>query len=83
MDQNWLDARIAATKTAIEGYEAALSALSTGTVDTFTLDTGQTRQVVTKKNMSGMQAALNAAYELLAVLEARRNGTGVQVRPGW
>jgi len=83
MDNSWLDSRITATKTAIESYEAAHAALASGTVDTFTIDTGQTRQVVTKKNMSGLEAAINAAYNRLAVLEARRYGSGIQARPRW
>ena len=83
MDDSWLDSRITATKAQIEALETAITALSSGTADSWTLDTGQTRQVVTKRNMSAITASLNAAYNLLATLEARRNGAALQGRPRW
>jgi len=67
----------------IEAYETAIAALSTGTTQSYTLDTGQTRQTVTRQHVSSMQAALDSAYNRLVTLEARLNGAVVQERPAW
>ena len=83
MDAAWLQTRIDNTKLLIEKYETALLAISTGTQQSYTLDTGQTRQTVTNKNLTTLQDAINSAYNLLAVLLARRNGAAGQGRPGW
>jgi len=83
IDSTWLDVRIAATKTLIVAYENAILALSTG-AQSYSLDTGQTRQMVTKAQLPSMREALSALENRLAVLDARRNGgSGVVVRPGW
>lgn len=83
MDTTWLQARITATQAMIEAYETAITAVTTGQAQSWSLDTGQTKETVTKKNVATYQASLNGAYNLLAVLEARLNGAGVQVRPRW
>ena len=83
MDTTWLQARITATQTQIEAYEAAILAVSSGQTQSWTLDTGQTRETVTKKNVATYEAALDRLYNRLAVLEARLNGAVLQVRPRW
>lgn len=83
MDGTFLDERITATKLAIVEYEAALAALATG-VQSYTLDTGQTRQVVTRHNITSMTAALDTLYDRLSTLDTRKDGRGVKnMRPGW
>src|SRR5690606_3062751 len=64
-DIAWIKARIAKTEELIEKYEDAILALSSGAVQTYHLDTGQTRQSVTKMHLSQLQGAL-------AKLESRR-----------
>jgi uncharacterized iron-regulated protein len=83
VDTAWLQARITATQTQIEAYEAAILAVSSGTVQSWSLDTGQTKETVTKKNIAAYEATLERLYNRLAVLEARLNGAGTQVRPAW
>jgi len=83
MDVTWLQARITATQTQIETLEEAVDAVSSGAVQSWTLDTGQTRETVTKKNVATYEATLDRLYNRLAVLEARLNGAVVQVRPGY
>lgn len=82
IDEAWLDERIAKTKTLIGAYEDAILALSTGAVS-YTLDTGQTRQTVTKAQVADLRIALRELENRLAVLDARRNGGVVSVRPGF
>lgn len=83
IDSTWLDERIAATKTLIVAYEDAILALSTG-AQQYSLDTGQTRQMVTKAQLPSLRDALSTLENRLAVLDARRNGgSSIVVRPGW
>lgn len=83
MDRAFLKARIEKTKALIESYEDAVLSLSTGRVESYTLDTGQTRQTVTRINLQSMNAALDGLYNRLATLEARLNGGGITLRPDW
>lgn len=83
MDAAFIQARIDATKAQIIAYEDAAAALASG-VQSYTLDTGQTRQTVTKLDMRGLQLTIDQLYNRCATLEARLNGSGaVTVRPAW
>lgn len=83
MDAAFIQERIDATKAQIIAYEDAATALASG-VQSYTLDTGQTRQTVTKLDMRGIQLTLDQLYNRCATLEARLNGSGtVTVRPAW
>jgi hypothetical protein len=83
MDAAFIQARIDSTKAQIVAYEDAVTALAGG-VQSYTLDTGQTRQTVTKLDLSALQRALDAMYNRLVTLEARLNGSGtVTTRPAW
>ena len=82
-DLAWLNARIAATETAIEAYEAAELALTTGGAQSYTLDTGQSRQTVTRSNLTEIRKGVESLYNRLATLEARRDGAVVRVSPLW
>jgi len=73
----WLTDRITATKAQILVYEDAILALGGANgVKSYTLDTGQTRQTVTKEDMGALNDTLNGLYNRLATLDARLNGTG-------
>lgn len=78
----WLEARITKTKALIEAYEDAMLALATG-AQSYSLDTGQTRQTVTKANLSEMRNAIMILENRLATLEARLEGAGLQAVPGF
>lgn len=83
MNQEFLQARIIATQAMIVAYEDAAAALASG-VQSYTLDTGQTRQTVTKLDARGLQATIDQLYNRCATLEARLNGSGViNARPAW
>jgi hypothetical protein len=82
-DSTWLAERIAAKKALILKYEAALDTLSSG-AQSYSLDTGQTRQVVTKANLSELRNMLAKLESDLSTLQQRLSGCGrFQVRPGW
>lgn len=82
MDNAWLKKRITATKTQIEQYEDAVTQLASGAIQSYTIDTGQTNQSVTKANLSTLRKTLEGLYNHLAVLEQRVYGNGSSsVRP--
>lgn len=84
MDRDFAIQRITATKALVVAYEDALLALATaGGVQSYTLDTGQGRQTVTRADVPGMNKMLDSLYNRLATLETRVYGGAVQGRPLW
>jgi hypothetical protein len=81
-DNQWTDDRIASTKSLIEKYEQAIDALSNGTAS-YSLNTGQTSQTVTKQNITSLMKTLQSLENRLATLQARRSGGSVNVKPAW
>ena len=83
MDRTFIQGRIDATKLQIVTYEDAALALAGG-VQSYTLDTGQSRQTVTKLDLSAIQNTIESLYNRCATLEARLNGSGtITARPAW
>lgn len=84
MDSTFIQGRIDATKAQIVAYETAIDDLIAGNIQSYTLDTGQSRQVVTKMNIATLQSNLDALYNRLCTLEARLNGGNtIAARPEW
>lgn len=84
MDSIFLNERITATKNQITALEDAALDLASGVVTSYTLDTGQSRQVVTKSSISVINKTIDSLYNRLATLESRLNGTGNVIgRPAW
>jgi polyhydroxyalkanoate synthesis regulator phasin len=84
MDSAFLNERIDATKNQIATLEDAALNLSSGVITSYTLDTGQSRQVVQKSSINMINKALDSLYNRLATLEARLNGGGTVIgRPAW
>lgn len=80
--------RIEKTKTLIETYEDAVTALSgsggaAGGITSYTLDTGQSRQTVTRADLTKLYDSLDTLYNRLATLEARVYGRTMTARPAW
>ena len=62
----------------------AISAIVAGGAQSYTLDTGQTRQTVTKFDISSMNRILDSLYNRCAMLEARLTGNNtITGRPAW
>lgn len=84
MDSSFIQDRITATKAQIIVYEDAALAIGTGGIEEYLLDTGQTRQRVTKLNLDVLQKVIDGLYNRCATLEARLNGSGVTIgKPAW
>jgi hypothetical protein len=84
MDTTFLQERITATKAQIVAYEDASLAFGTSNIQSYTLDTGQSRQTVTRADLSQLQRTLEGLYNRLVVLEARLTGNGVLIgTPAW
>ena len=79
MDATFLQARIAAIKLRIVAYEDAALALGTGGVQSYSLDTGQSKQTVTKLDLVNIQATIDSLMNQLVVYEARLTGNGVVI----
>lgn len=80
LDNDWLDARIAQTKIMIEAVEDAILLVSSG-AQSYTLDSGQTRQSVTRVTAGSLRLQLDSLYNTLATLDLRRCGGGAYARP--
>lgn len=81
-DNAWNEQRIVATKAMIIATEAAILALSNG-AQSYQLDTGQSRQLVTKANIASLRLNLLELESRLDTYRKRRCGVAHQVRPGW
>lgn len=82
-DAAWLADRITKTKELIIAYEDAILALSTG-AQSYTLNTGQTQQTVTKGNIASLRDTLKWLESRLANLQADQCGGGAtHVTPGF
>jgi len=84
VNTEWIMERIAATKALILQYETAIGALATGK-QSYSLDTGQTRIVVTRAQLGSLQLTLQRLETRLDELERQLRGGGQTnyVRPGW
>lgn len=82
IDCEWLDTRIARTKELIVVYEDAIEKLTTGH-QSYTLDTGQTRQTVERGDLGKLNEVLSSLENRLATLSARRHGASHHAKPGW
>jgi hypothetical protein len=85
ISSDFLQDRIDATEAQIIALETAITTfISTGLTQSYTLDTGQTRQTVTNSTLSEAELLLESLYNRLANLNNRRNGCGVlHVIPGF
>lgn len=83
MNGTFLQERIDATKALIVAHEEAALALAAGTIASYSLDTGQSRQSVTKHNLATLNAAIDGLYNRLATLEARQGGGATNMGPAW
>ena len=83
MADTFLQTSLTNTETLIRAYEAAVTALVSGQVQQYTLDTGQDRQTVLKADIPSLNAALDGLYNRRATIQARLNGGTVTARPAW
>lgn len=71
----WTD-RLTAAQAEYTAVASAIAALDAGGVQSYTLDTGQTRQTVTKLNLTELRKRLQALLNEISVLEVRCGSSG-------
>lgn len=82
-DATFWKGRLDKKKEQLIAFDDAITALAGG-AQSYSLDTGQTRQVVTKANLSEMRIMVSKLESEIATLQQRLNGCGTfQMRPGW
>lgn len=83
-DVAWIKEHIAWLREAITAYRAAYLALSSGAVLSYSLDTGQTKQTVTKQQLPTVKNALDGLISDLHYWNNQLGGCAtVYVRPAW
>ncbi len=75
----FLQARITATQSAIVEAETAEAAILAGSMASYSIDTGQTKQTVTKFNVTELRNYIDSLYNRLSTLEARLCGSGATI----
>ena len=84
MADTFIQEQIVATKALIVEYQNAVLDLTAGRIQRYTLDTGQSRQDVTKIDAAILNDQIDGLYNRLATLQARCTGSGVViVRPAF
>ena len=84
MNRTFLQARLTSIYAQIEAYEAASLALATAGVESYTLDTGQSKQTVTRLDLEWMKETIDGLYNRASIIEQRLNGTSsIKVGPAW
>lgn len=80
----WAD-RLTAAKAALEAYEAAeLAFVTDGSIQEYSIDTGQSVVKVTRSNMTEIRRSIHMLSNRVATLSQRVNGCNTRVfRPGW
>ena len=84
MDQTfWLD-QLTKAKALVDAVDAAIIALTTTSIQSYELDTGQSKQRVTRLDLEQLQVMYDSALNRVATLEARLYGCGnITARPAW
>lgn len=77
-------ARIESIKASLAAAQDAELAILAGTVQSYSIDTGQDRQSAVKLNLTELRKYIDGLLLQLSTLEARLYGSGsLIVRPGW
>ncbi len=82
--EDLLESQVAPLKAKLVEMIAASTGLATGAIQSYELETGQTRQKVTKANIATLESAISSLMNTLTTLEARLRGCGVsRYVPSW
>lgn len=79
MDAETTQAMLTSTKATLLLVVAAVDALTVGGAQSYTLDTGQTRQTVTKFDVVRLNNMIDSLMNRCATLQARLDGSGTMI----
>lgn len=80
----FLERSLKRTEEQIEQLEMAIPKIIAGAIQSYTFNSGQTQETVTRANLSAWESVLDSLYNRRATMRARLYGDGViTVRPGW
>lgn len=79
---DFLKKRLKATEDQIEAIETAITAVVSGGVQSYSINTSQTTQSVTRANLKSWQDVLDQLYSRRDVLHSRLYGDGVTTMRG-
>lgn len=83
MDSATLAQSIIDAKALLVDIQIALKAIVTGNVQSYTLDSSQSRQTVMKLNITELRRLKDSTENEICVLEARQNSVPDIGRGGW
>lgn len=81
MADTFLETRLTNVEAQIVAFEDALTTFATTNTQSYTLDTGQTRQTVQRAEVSSLERTLERLYSLRDTLKARLSGSAYVLRP--
>ena len=79
MNATQLQTRITVTEQLIAQYEGALLALEDPSIFSYTIDSGQSKQTVTRNSIGQLNKSLEILYNRLTFLNSRLTGGGAVV----
>lgn len=83
-EYNFLTTQIERAQAAVLAYNDALVALGTSGIQSYTLDTGQSKQTVTRANLTEINNVIDSLNNRIVTLTARRDGCAAFTGgPGW
>lgn len=84
MSNSTIKSQIERIQARLDLYNDALDALIIGGVQSYTLDTGQSKQTVTKMDIDKLEERREKLINELNMLSARLTGSNVSIgRPSW
>lgn len=83
MADTFWDDQLTEAKAQLTALNAAILFLYANPHESYTLDTGQSSQRVSRPNLKELQNQKRGLQNEIAELDARCNGASQQIRPGW
>ena len=80
--ETFIQARITAITAIITSYETAITSLSSGTLKSYTINTGQTTESVTKRDLTRISTELDSWVRRLEYWDTMLNGGGTILARG-
>jgi hypothetical protein len=82
-DRAWYEAQVATLKAQIVALQQVATQIMAGGIQSYQLDTGQTRTLVTRINVSALFDEIRKLQNELQTLDAYLNGASFHMIPGF